>query len=74
MNITPTNIVRKNTPLARNGGSEADAQILELNQQVRGGDDIVGFSEEREGNVEGWRLKQSDELQKKTLPPSGVAM
>ncbi|XP_042302583.1 microtubule-associated protein RP/EB family member 3 [Sceloporus undulatus] len=34
MNITPSNIVRKNPPLARNGGSEADAQILELNQQL----------------------------------------
>ncbi|KAL8184197.1 UNVERIFIED_CONTAM: Microtubule-associated protein RP/EB member 3 [Gekko kuhli] len=53
MNITPSNIVRKNTPLARNGGSEADAQILELNQQVRGGDGAVGFSEECEKDVEG---------------------
>ncbi|XP_015670315.1 microtubule-associated protein RP/EB family member 3 isoform X2 [Protobothrops mucrosquamatus] len=34
VNITPSNIVRKNPPLARNGGSEADAQILELNQQL----------------------------------------
>ncbi|XP_058020672.1 microtubule-associated protein RP/EB family member 3 isoform X2 [Ahaetulla prasina] len=34
MNVTPSNIVRKNPPLARNGGSEADAQILELNQQL----------------------------------------
>nr|XP_056708353.1 microtubule-associated protein RP/EB family member 3 isoform X1 [Euleptes europaea] len=34
MTIAPSNIVRKNTPLARNGGSEADAQILELNQQL----------------------------------------
>uniref|UniRef100_A0A8D0C3L7 Microtubule associated protein RP/EB family member 3 n=1 Tax=Salvator merianae TaxID=96440 RepID=A0A8D0C3L7_SALMN len=34
MNVTPSNIVRKNPPSARNGGSEADAQILELNQQL----------------------------------------
>uniref|UniRef100_A0A670HYP6 Microtubule-associated protein RP/EB family member 3 n=1 Tax=Podarcis muralis TaxID=64176 RepID=A0A670HYP6_PODMU len=34
LNVAPSNIVRKNPPLARNGGSEADAQILELNQQL----------------------------------------
>ncbi|XP_053106702.1 microtubule-associated protein RP/EB family member 3 isoform X3 [Hemicordylus capensis] len=34
MNVAPSNIVRKNPPSARNGGSEADAQILELNQQL----------------------------------------
>ncbi|XP_067406592.1 microtubule-associated protein RP/EB family member 3 isoform X2 [Emydura macquarii macquarii] len=33
-NIVPSNITRKNPPAARNGGSEADAQILELNQQL----------------------------------------
>ncbi|XP_074845180.1 microtubule-associated protein RP/EB family member 3 isoform X4 [Carettochelys insculpta] len=32
--IAPSNITRKNPPAARNGGSEADAQILELNQQL----------------------------------------
>uniref|UniRef100_A0A8C3PQV7 Microtubule associated protein RP/EB family member 3 n=1 Tax=Calidris pygmaea TaxID=425635 RepID=A0A8C3PQV7_9CHAR len=32
----PSSILRKNSPAARNGGTEADAQILELNQQVRG--------------------------------------
>lgn len=68
MTIAPSNIVRKNTPLARNGGSEADAQILELNQQVRGGDGAVGFSEEREKDVEGCGLaEQSGELQKDPL-------
>lgn len=30
----PSGILRKNSPAARNGGTEADAQILELNQQV----------------------------------------
>ncbi|KAK4825046.1 hypothetical protein QYF61_023050 [Mycteria americana] len=30
----PSSILRKNSPAARNGGTEADAQILELNQQV----------------------------------------
>ncbi|KAJ7341414.1 hypothetical protein JRQ81_005483 [Phrynocephalus forsythii] len=35
MNVAPSHhIVRKNPPSARNGGSEADAQILELNQQL----------------------------------------
>ncbi|XP_044277039.1 microtubule-associated protein RP/EB family member 3 isoform X2 [Varanus komodoensis] len=34
MNVAPSNIVRKNPLSARNGGSEADAQILELNQQL----------------------------------------
>ncbi|XP_070591051.1 microtubule-associated protein RP/EB family member 3 isoform X1 [Erythrolamprus reginae] len=34
MNITSSNILRKNPSLARNGGSEADTQILELNQQL----------------------------------------
>ncbi|XP_026518917.1 microtubule-associated protein RP/EB family member 3-like [Terrapene carolina triunguis] len=33
-NIIPSNITRKNPPAARNGGSEADTQILELNQQL----------------------------------------
>lgn len=32
----PSSILRKNSPAARNGGTEADAQILELNQQVGG--------------------------------------
>ncbi|NWH27412.1 MARE3 protein, partial [Grus americana] len=30
----PSSILRKNSPAARNGGTEADAQILELNQQL----------------------------------------
>ncbi|PKK17494.1 microtubule-associated protein RP/EB family member 3 [Columba livia] len=30
----PSSILRKNSPATRNGGSEADAQILELNQQL----------------------------------------
>ncbi|XP_065586671.1 microtubule-associated protein RP/EB family member 3 isoform X2 [Cyrtonyx montezumae] len=30
----PSGILRKNSPAARNGGPEADAQILELNQQL----------------------------------------
>ncbi|XP_042659166.1 microtubule-associated protein RP/EB family member 3 isoform X2 [Tyto alba] len=30
----PSSILRKNSPAARNGGPEADAQILELNQQL----------------------------------------
>uniref|UniRef100_H9H0V7 Microtubule-associated protein RP/EB family member 3 n=2 Tax=Meleagris gallopavo TaxID=9103 RepID=H9H0V7_MELGA len=30
----PTGILRKNSPATRNGGPEADAQILELNQQL----------------------------------------
>ncbi|RMB94062.1 hypothetical protein DUI87_29515 [Hirundo rustica rustica] len=30
----PSGILRKNSPAARNGGTEADAQILELNQQL----------------------------------------
>ncbi|XP_015715354.1 microtubule-associated protein RP/EB family member 3 isoform X2 [Coturnix japonica] len=30
----PSGILRKNSPATRNGGSEADAQILELNQQL----------------------------------------
>ncbi|XP_063009354.1 microtubule-associated protein RP/EB family member 3 isoform X2 [Melospiza melodia melodia] len=30
----PGGILRKNSPAARNGGTEADAQILELNQQL----------------------------------------
>uniref|UniRef100_A0A8C0GRN0 Microtubule associated protein RP/EB family member 3 n=1 Tax=Chelonoidis abingdonii TaxID=106734 RepID=A0A8C0GRN0_CHEAB len=33
-NVIPSNITRKNPPAARNGGSEADTQILELNQQL----------------------------------------
>ncbi|KYO27145.1 microtubule-associated protein RP/EB family member 3 isoform A [Alligator mississippiensis] len=34
-NVVTSNVVRKNPPAARNGGgSEADAQILELNQQL----------------------------------------
>uniref|UniRef100_A0A8D0HEA0 Microtubule-associated protein RP/EB family member 3 n=1 Tax=Sphenodon punctatus TaxID=8508 RepID=A0A8D0HEA0_SPHPU len=32
--MVPSNIIRKNPPTARNGASEADAQILELNQQL----------------------------------------
>lgn len=35
----PSSILRKNSPAARNGGTEADAQILELNQQVGQGRD-----------------------------------
>lgn len=35
-NVAPPCILRKNPPSARNGGHEADAQILELNQQVSG--------------------------------------
>ncbi|XP_077638632.1 microtubule-associated protein RP/EB family member 3 isoform X5 [Lonchura striata] len=30
----PSGILRKNSPATRNGGTEADAQILELNQQL----------------------------------------
>ncbi|XP_064364241.1 microtubule-associated protein RP/EB family member 3 isoform X1 [Dromaius novaehollandiae] len=30
----PSNVLRKNSPAARNGGPDADAQILELNQQL----------------------------------------
>lgn len=33
-NVAPPCILRKNPPSARNGGHEADAQILELNQQL----------------------------------------
>ncbi|XP_043397908.1 microtubule-associated protein RP/EB family member 3 isoform X2 [Chelonia mydas] len=33
-NVISSNITRKNPPAARNGGSEADTQILELNQQL----------------------------------------
>ncbi|XP_075770692.1 microtubule-associated protein RP/EB family member 3 isoform X2 [Pelodiscus sinensis] len=33
-NVAPSNIARKNPPVARNGGTEADNQILELNQQL----------------------------------------
>ncbi|XP_039387957.1 microtubule-associated protein RP/EB family member 3-like [Mauremys reevesii] len=33
-NVIPSNITRQNPPAARNWGSEADTQILELNQQL----------------------------------------
>ncbi|XP_054149408.1 microtubule-associated protein RP/EB family member 3 isoform X2 [Melozone crissalis] len=34
LGTVPSGILRKNSPAARNGGTEADAQILELNQQL----------------------------------------
>ncbi|XP_066563134.1 microtubule-associated protein RP/EB family member 3b isoform X1 [Amia ocellicauda] len=33
-NTTPSMGIRKNPPMARNGGSDTDAQIMELNQQL----------------------------------------
>uniref|UniRef100_W5NHM3 Microtubule-associated protein RP/EB family member 3 n=1 Tax=Lepisosteus oculatus TaxID=7918 RepID=W5NHM3_LEPOC len=34
VNTTPSVGIRKNPPVARNGGSDTDAQIMELNQQL----------------------------------------
>lgn len=51
-NVAPPCILRKNPPSSRNGGHETDAQILELNQQVRG--EKVGVAETTLPQQPGW--------------------
>lgn len=59
-NVAPPCILRKNPPSARNGGHEADTQILELNQQVGPSSGLGAPPTADEGGCRCVRLNQGE--------------